>query len=196
MHLTPPAPSTRSASQRGGSRRGWGGVVSFLLALVVGGVGMWASAGSFRCSFPTEGTKLSMQQIDKALGLYVAINRRPYPSTAEGLAAAARYFSDAAPPKDAWGNEFIYLSNGERYELTAVLVQLEAISLAGRRLVGPASPRHERPCVGSPSPTRRRPSARSNLNLDEHRCISLGADGEPGGEDLDADIKSSELWRL
>jgi general secretion pathway protein G len=56
---------------------------------------------------------------------------------------AARYFPDAAPPKDAWGNEFVYLSNGERYEL-----------------------------------------------------ISLGADGEPGGEDLDADIKSSELWRL
>ena len=143
MHLTPPAPSPRSAHRRGGARRGWGGVVCLLLALVVGGVGMWASAGSFRCSLPTEGTKLSMQQLDKNLGMFVAVNKRPYPSTAEGLAAAARFFPDGAPPKDAWGNEFIYLSNGERYEL-----------------------------------------------------ISLGADGEPGGEDIDADIKSSELGRL
>jgi general secretion pathway protein G len=143
MHLTPPAPSTRSASQRGGSRRGWGGVVSFLLALVVGGVGMWASAGSFCGGQTAETTKLTMQHIDKALVMFVAEKGRPYPSNTEGLAAAARYFPDAAPPKDAWGNEFVYLSNRERYEL-----------------------------------------------------ISLGADGEPGGEDLDADIKSSELWRL
>jgi hypothetical protein len=57
--------------------------------------------------------------------------------------------------------------------LTAVTVELDPSSLAGRRRVEPASPQHEPPCVGSAAPTGRRHSARSWVNLDGHRCTEL-----------------------
>jgi general secretion pathway protein G len=142
--MTAPSPArlTGAAPRRGGSRRGWGVVVCSLSALVVGAVSvaLWGSAGSFNCSRTVTMTKLTMQQIDKYLGMYVGISAPVYPSTAEGLAAAARYLPDGALPKDSWGNDFIYRSNGARYEL-----------------------------------------------------ISLGADGEAGGEGADADLYSTEL---
>lgn len=87
-----------------------------------------------------ETTKLTMQQIDKSLGLYAAAKKGKFPSSSEGLSAAAKYFPDGEVPKDAWGNEFIYTASGRGYEI-----------------------------------------------------ISLGADGVEGGEDVDADIKSSEI---
>ena len=141
MRLAPPTPTAQPAL-RGGSRRGWVALVFCMLALVVGvgGAVTWASAGAIGCGHTVETTMLRMQQIDKYLAMYVAISAPLYPSTAEGLAAASKYFPDGEVPKDAWGNEFIYTASGRGYEI-----------------------------------------------------ISLGADGVEGGEDVDADIKSSEI---
>ena len=91
-----------------------------------------------------ETTKLQMTKIEQGLQMYAVKHRTKYPSSSEGLEAAAKYFPDNQVPLDAWGNEFIYNS----------------------------------------------PSSNSDA---PYELISLGADGQEGGEDYDADIKSWEL---
>lgn len=91
-----------------------------------------------------ETTKLQMSKIEQGLQMYAVKNRGKYPTTSEGLEAAAKYFKDNSVPTDAWGNEFQYYSPG------------------------------------------------TNSDKD-YELISLGADGQEGGEDYDADIKSWEL---
>ena len=59
-----------------------------------------------------ETTKLQMTKIEQGLQMYAVKHRTKYPSTSEGLEAAAKYFPDNQVPLDAWGNEFLYFSPG------------------------------------------------------------------------------------
>ena len=76
---------------------------------------------------------------------------------------------------------------------TAVTVEKDPISLAGRRRVEPASPQHEPPCVGSAGPTGRRHSARSGAHLDGHRC-KLPAEHYPTVQTADEDDGEGNTW--
>ncbi len=55
-------------------------------------------------------TKLSMKSIETSLEIY-KIENGSYPDTSAGVAAASKKV-----PKDAWGEEFIYIG-GEEYKL-------------------------------------------------------------------------------
>ncbi|MSQ00707.1 MAG: prepilin-type N-terminal cleavage/methylation domain-containing protein [Myxococcales bacterium] len=55
-------------------------------------------------------TRISMNNIDKALIAYSAKHKGRYPTTAEGLDAAKKYFPQNEVPTDAWGNGFQYYS--------------------------------------------------------------------------------------
>ena len=81
---------------------------------------------------------------NQALQVYAAKHRGKYPSTSQGLEAAAKYMPDGKVPQDAWGQDFQYFSPGS----------------------------------SSSAP---------------YEVISLGKDGESGGEDANADIQS---WNI
>jgi len=55
-------------------------------------------------------TRLQMGKIEGDLSLYAAKKKGKFPSTSDGLEAAAKYFPDGKVPVDAWGNEFQYFS--------------------------------------------------------------------------------------
>jgi general secretion pathway protein G len=57
-----------------------------------------------------DATKLTVKKVQQGLDMYATKHKGKYPSTSEGLAAAAKYFPDNQAPKDAWGNEFQYFS--------------------------------------------------------------------------------------
>lgn len=59
-----------------------------------------------------ETTKLQIKQIEQNLAMYAAKNKGKFPSTSQGLEAAAKYFPDSKVPVDAWGNAFQYYSPG------------------------------------------------------------------------------------
>ncbi|MCK6518792.1 MAG: type secretion system major pseudopilin GspG [Pseudomonadota bacterium] len=110
------------ASALGRRRRGMT-LVEIMVVIAIIGTMMsivgFAVADNF-AKANVETTKLTMQQIDKNLGMYAAAKKGKFPTTSEGLAAAAKYFPDGAVPKDSWGNEFIYTANGRGYEIVSL----------------------------------------------------------------------------
>ena len=70
-----------------------------------------------------DATKLTMGKIDQALQIYAAKHKGKYPSTSQGLEAAAKYMPDSKVPQDAWGNEFQYVTpgpNGQKFDLISL----------------------------------------------------------------------------
>ncbi len=69
-------------------------------------------------------SRISMNNMDKALIAYSAKHKGRYPSTAEGLDAAKKYFPNNEVPSDAWGNPFQYYSPGthgdHEYEIVSL----------------------------------------------------------------------------
>ena len=57
-----------------------------------------------------EATKLQMGRLGSNLDLYASKKKGKYPSTADGLEAASKYFQDGKIPTDAFGNEFQYFA--------------------------------------------------------------------------------------
>jgi general secretion pathway protein G len=57
-------------------------------------------------------TKIQINNIEKALVAYSTKHKGKYPSTAEGLDAAKKYFPNGTSPADAWGTPFQYYSPG------------------------------------------------------------------------------------
>jgi general secretion pathway protein G len=90
-----------------------------------------------------DATKLTIKKVEQGIQMYATKHKGKYPSTSQGLEAAAKYYPDNKVPTDAWGGEFQYYSPGT----------------SGDR---------------------------------DYEIISLGKDGQEGGEDVDADIKSWE----
>ena len=65
-------------------------------------------------------TKLSMRNVQTQVDTYMVRKRGKVPSSGEGLKAI---FGDMDTPRDAWGNEFKYVSpgpNGEKYDLISL----------------------------------------------------------------------------
>ncbi|MBL8614013.1 MAG: type II secretion system major pseudopilin GspG [Deltaproteobacteria bacterium] len=57
-----------------------------------------------------DNTVLQMKKVGSDLDMYAAKHKGKYPSTAEGLSAASKYFADNKVPTDAWGNDFQYFA--------------------------------------------------------------------------------------
>lgn len=58
-------------------------------------------------------TAIQIKKLQEGLMMYSLKHKNRYPSTSEGLAAAAKYFNDEQKvPTDAWGNEYLYFSPG------------------------------------------------------------------------------------
>ena len=112
-------------------------VVIAILGLLMGVIAFNVMASADEAD--VEAARLQIGQIEKNLQLYALKNDKKYPSTSDGLEAAAKYFPDEKVPLDPWGNEFQYTSDGSTYEI-----------------------------------------------------VSLGKDGESGGDDAGADISSED----
>ncbi len=93
-----------------------------------------------------ETTKLQITRMEQNLAMYAAKHKGKFPTTSEGLDAAAKYFQDSQVPSDSWGNPFQYYSPGTHGD-------------------------------------------------HDYEIISLGRDGQEGGEDYDADINSWEIGK-
>ncbi|MFT5681907.1 MAG: general secretion pathway protein G [Myxococcota bacterium] len=57
-----------------------------------------------------DATKLTMGQVDQGLQIYAAKHKGKFPSTSQGLDAAAKYLRDGKVPQDAWDQDFQYFS--------------------------------------------------------------------------------------
>ena len=122
-------------------------LVEIMVGIAILGVLMAVLGGSLLGALDdanVDATKLTMGKIDQALQIYAAKHKGKYPSTSEGLQAAAKYMPDSKVPKDAWDNEFQYYSPGSN-------------------------------------------------SSNPYEIVSLGKDGQEGGEDANADIQS---WNL
>lgn len=61
---------------------------------------------------------IQMKSISQTLKMF-KLDTSSYPKTEEGLKILLekKYFEDSKLPKDAWGNEFIYIATEEGYDL-------------------------------------------------------------------------------
>ncbi|VAY86214.1 General secretion pathway protein G [hydrothermal vent metagenome] len=66
-------------------------------------------------------TCVQMKSISSALKMY-KIETSTYPSTDKGLKLLAEknYFEDNRQPKDSWGNNYIYTSNEDNFEILSL----------------------------------------------------------------------------
>ena len=71
-----------------------------------------------------DAARLQMKQIGSGLQMYALKNKGKYPTTADGLDAARKYFAGNKVPSDPWGNEYKYFSPGThseaRYEMVCL----------------------------------------------------------------------------
>lgn len=63
---------------------------------------------------------IQMKSISQTLKMY-KLDTSNYPKTEEGLKLLVekKYFEDSKTPKDAWGNEFIYVANEDGFDLVS-----------------------------------------------------------------------------
>lgn len=63
---------------------------------------------------------IQMKSISQTLKMF-KLDTSLYPTTQEGLKILVekKYFEDGKLPKDAWGNEFIYISTEESFDLVS-----------------------------------------------------------------------------
>jgi general secretion pathway protein G len=63
---------------------------------------------------------IQMKSIAQTLKMF-KLDTSLYPTTQEGLKILVekKYFEDGKLPKDAWGNEFIYISTEEKFDLVS-----------------------------------------------------------------------------
>jgi general secretion pathway protein G len=115
-----PAPATRDWSTRR-RRRGMSLVeVMVVIAIILTLMSIIAIGvfGIFKDA-QVDNTKITMTKVSERLEIHM-LRKKKAPSTSDGLAAA---FSGEKVPKDAWGNEFQYVSpgpNGEAYDLISL----------------------------------------------------------------------------
>ena len=64
---------------------------------------------------------VQMKSVGQALKLY-KLDNSSYPTTEEGLnlLVTKNYFEDGKLPKDAWGNDFIYIQNEKSFDLVSI----------------------------------------------------------------------------
>ena len=79
-------------------------------ALACGALLIWVRTTMVICHPNSDSAVLQMKKVSSDLDMYAAKHRGQYPSSAEGLAAASKYFPDNKVPTDAWGNDFQYFA--------------------------------------------------------------------------------------
>merc|ERR1711879_1087361 len=64
---------------------------------------------------------IQMKSVGQTLKLY-KLDTSSYPTTEEGLnlLVSKNYFEDGKLPKDAWGNNFIYIQNEKSFDLISM----------------------------------------------------------------------------
>ncbi len=111
------------------SRRKGMTLVEILIVIAILGSLMALVAVNVAASFEeanVETTKLQIQKIETALGMYAAKHKGKYPTTSEGLEAAAKYFPDGSVPVDPWDNNFQYFSPGTHSDAKYEIISLGA----------------------------------------------------------------------
>ena len=102
-------------------------LVEIMVVIAILGVLMAVLGGSLLGALDdanVDATKLTMGKIDQALQIYAAKHKGKFPSTSDGLEAAAKYMPDAKVPTDAWGNEFQYFSPASSSDAPYEIVSL------------------------------------------------------------------------
>lgn len=63
---------------------------------------------------------IQMKSVAQSIKMY-KLDNSTYPTTEEGLniLVEKKYFEDGKLPKDSWGNQFIYLSTEDGFELVS-----------------------------------------------------------------------------
>jgi general secretion pathway protein G len=70
-------------------------------------------------------TKIRIGQIESALQMYAVKHKGKFPTTSDGLKAAAKYMpTPGEVPNDAWDNEFQYFSPGSHGDAEYEIVSL------------------------------------------------------------------------
>ena len=90
-------------------------LVEIMVVMAILGVLMAVLGGSllgYLDSANEDATKLTIGKMDQALQVCAAKHKGKYPSTSQGLEAAAKYMPDGKVPQDAWGQDFQYFSPG------------------------------------------------------------------------------------
>ena len=90
-------------------------LVEIMVVMAILGVLMAVLGGSllgYLDDANADATKLTIGKIDGALQVYAAKHKGKFPSTSQGLEAAAKYMPDGQVPTDAWGQDFQYYSPG------------------------------------------------------------------------------------
>lgn len=90
-------------------------LVEIMVVMAILGVLMAVLGGSllgYLDDANVDATKLTMGKVDQGLQVYAAKHKGKYPTTSQGLSAAAKYMPDGKVPQDAWGQDFEYFSPG------------------------------------------------------------------------------------
>lgn len=95
-------------------------ILGSLMALVAVNV-----AGSFEESRVAT-TTIKIQKVQEALNMYAVKHKGKFPTTSEGLEAAAKYFANGKVPQDEWGNDFQYFSPGTHGDNKVEIISLGA----------------------------------------------------------------------
>jgi len=90
----------------------------------------WATA-SEKAKHQRLATEITMRKMEGSLKMYALKNKGRYPSTAQGLAVARKYFPNNDLPKDAWGGDFVYYSPGTHSQQPVELISLGRDGRAG-----------------------------------------------------------------
>ncbi len=70
-------------------------------------------------------TKIQIRQVEQGLQMYAMRHKGRFPTTSDGLEAAAKYMPKTGEvPKDAWGNDFQYFSPGNHGENEYEIISL------------------------------------------------------------------------
>jgi len=97
-----------------------------ILATIIGG----SMLGAFDDN-SAEIARVQMKKMGGNLQMYALKNKGRYPTTADGLTAAKKYFPDNKVPKDPWGGDYVYYSPGTHSDAPFELVSLGKDSREG-----------------------------------------------------------------
>jgi len=126
--LTLAAAREQSLTRKSGRSRAGMTLIEILIVIAILGSLMALVAVNVAGSFEEANvgtTELQIKKIEEGLGMYAAKHKGKYPTTSEGLEAAAKYMGATGEvPVDSWGNAFQYFSPGtngdHKYEIISL----------------------------------------------------------------------------
>lgn len=124
-----PSPSLFSSPRCSVRRAGRRGLTLVEIMVVIAILGVLMSVVAVGVIGALDGanadaTALQIKRVEQNLQMYAARHKGRFPTTSDGLQAAAKYFPDNKVPTDAWGNEFQYYSPGTHGENDYEIISL------------------------------------------------------------------------